>query len=186
MRCTAYRIPLTHVFSSRSRKGPQCFPAVIEQMSTRPVTLLIVGGGKLGGSVACNVRDVGEVQSERMMNVCYAAAEVFVLPTLADNLPVAILESFACGTPVAAFDVGGIPDLVETGTTCYLGRYADPADLASGLDYLLSEPGRLASMRQASRAKAVIEYSGEIQARGYLDLYERVRERRARRPHGDE
>ncbi len=48
------------------------------------------------------------------------------------------------------------------------------------------EIDRLTSMRQASRAKALIEYSGEIQARRYLDLYKTVRERRARRPHGDE
>ncbi|HKY22411.1 MAG TPA: glycosyltransferase [Vicinamibacterales bacterium] len=180
------RVLMAIVAPGGERKGPQHLPEVIARIRTSPVTLLTVGGGELTHPVGCSVLNIGEVRSQPKMHACYAAADVFVLPTLADNLPVAILESFACGTPVAAFDVGGVPDLVVTGRTGYLSRYADPADLAGGLDELLADPVRLTSMRRTVRATAVGEYSRKLQADRYLDLYREVRERRVRRSNGGE
>ncbi len=59
------------------------------------------------------VRYLGHIKDDRTLAKVYSQATVFVLPSMEDNLPNTILESFACGTPVIAFDTGGIPDLVN-------------------------------------------------------------------------
>src|SRR5204863_79339 len=69
----------------------------------------------------------------------YAAADFFVLPTLAENLPNAAIESLACGTPVVSFDVGGMPDAVRHMETGYLAKLADADALAEGIRTLLMD-----------------------------------------------
>lgn len=171
---------MASVVSGGERKGPHFLAAAVDQMTNRPVTLLVIGGGALDAAPSCTIRAMGHVESRRHMNLCYAAADVFVLPTLADNLPVSVLEAFASGTPVAAFDVGGVPDLVVPHETGSLARLGDAGDLARAIDDLLSDSNRLSRMAATCRARAVSEFSPELQARRYIDVYEDVKERRAR------
>ncbi|MFN2468624.1 MAG: glycosyltransferase family 4 protein [Gaiellaceae bacterium] len=104
----------------------------------------------------------------------YAAAEVFVLPTLADNLPNAAIESLACATPVVSFDVGGVPDAVRHLETGYLAPAGDAAGLAEGIRALLSD-GELRS-RLSARAREVAEseFAAELEARRFAELYEEL------------
>jgi glycosyltransferase involved in cell wall biosynthesis len=61
-----------------------------------------------------------------MKAIAYSAADLFLFPTRADNLPLVLQESMACGTPMISFKVGGVPDLVRPGITGYL---ANPEDI---------------------------------------------------------
>jgi glycosyltransferase involved in cell wall biosynthesis len=175
------RVLTAMVMPGGERKGPQFLSAALAKMTSGDVMLLTAGGGTLDTPPGTHVRHIGAVDSRRQMNLCYAAADVFVLPTLADNLPVSILESFASGTPAAAFDVGGVPDLVVTGETGRLVRAGDVDELAGALDALLFSPDRLRDMRVTCRARAVSEYAPQIQAERYLRLYQDRRERRRQR-----
>lgn len=76
---------------------------------------------------------------EISLNVAYNAADVFVVPSMADNQPTVIMESLCCGTPVAGFDVGGIPDMIEHKQNGYLATYKDAQDLARGIDYCIEK-----------------------------------------------
>lgn len=80
----------------------------------------------------------GYLHDEYSTMLLYNAADVFVIPSLAENFPNTILESLACGIPVTGFDVGGIPDLVKHKKTGYLAKYKDEDDLANGINWIIN------------------------------------------------
>lgn len=112
----------------------------------------------------------GHIAAEEQMAALYNAADVFVLPSLEDNLPNTVVESLACGTPVAAFDVGGIPDMVEHGVNGYLAPVKDVAALADAIEWCV-DPGR-SGMRKLCLEKAEAVFRLDTQAQAYLQLYE--------------
>ncbi len=121
---------------------------------------------------------VESLNNDRFLSYVYSAADVFVAPSLQDNLPNTAMESIACGTPVVGFAVGGIPDLVRPGLTGLLAKPGDALDLRRAIAEILSDDERLRGMAVNCRKVAVEEYSLEIQARRYLDLYGEALERR--------
>ncbi len=80
---------------------------------------------------------LGYLKDEHSAALIYNAADVFVVPSVADNLPTTVLECLSCGTPVVGFDVGGIPDMIEHKQNGYLARYKDAQDLAEGIEYCI-------------------------------------------------
>jgi len=79
----------------------------------------------------------GYIKDEYSAALVYNAADVFVTPSLADNLPTTVLESLSCGTPVVGFRTGGIPDMIEHKINGYLAEYRNTDDLAEGIKYCL-------------------------------------------------
>jgi glycosyltransferase involved in cell wall biosynthesis len=116
-------------------------------------------------------RHLGSVEHYQLPLV-YRAADLFVIPSLQDNLPNTVLESMACGTPVVGFAVGGIPDMVRQDATGLLARAADPDALRVAIDELLGDAPRRLDMGRRCRQVAVEEYSLERQARRYGELYQ--------------
>lgn len=80
---------------------------------------------------------LGHLTDKYSTMLVYNAADVFISPSLADNLPTTILESLSCGTPAVAFDVGGIPDLIQHKENGYLAKYKDANDLSEGIKFCL-------------------------------------------------
>ncbi len=79
----------------------------------------------------------GFIKDEYSAAIVYNASDVFVTPSLADNLPTTVLESLSCGTPVVGFRTGGIPDMIEHKVNGYLAEYRNTEDLAEGVKYCL-------------------------------------------------
>jgi glycosyltransferase involved in cell wall biosynthesis len=79
----------------------------------------------------------GYLYDDYALNIVYNAVDVFIVPSIADNLPSTILESQACGTPVVGFEVGGIPDMIIHKKNGYLAKFKDSHDLADGIIYCL-------------------------------------------------
>lgn len=115
---------------------------------------------------------LGHFADDIALAVLYAAADVFVAPSMQDNLPNTLLESMAVGTPCVSFDVGGIGDLVEHGRTGYLARPFNGEDLASGIDQVLR--GDAAAFRRVNRDKAVEYFSDITVASNYLSYYQEI------------
>jgi glycosyltransferase involved in cell wall biosynthesis len=115
----------------------------------------------------------GKIDSDRHLRQIYAAADLFLLPSLEDNLPNTMLEAMSCGTPVIAFDIGGIPDVVNpaTGRTVPLGDAAAMAEAI--LDCVFDDELR-SRLGQASRQAMAENHALTIQAQRYLELYEDV------------
>lgn len=102
-------------------------------------SVLIFGGRydqEISEAIPFKAKFLGRLYDELTVALTYNAADVFIAPSLADNLPYTIFESLACGTPVVAFDTGGIPDLVEHQGNGYLAEYRNADDLAHGLSYV--------------------------------------------------
>lgn len=106
------------------------------------ITALIFGGNynqSIADAIPFKTKFMGYLKDEYTSALVYNAADVFVAPSLADNLPFTVLESLACGTPVTAFKTGGIPDMVQHKKNGYLANYRDADDLAEGIKFCINE-----------------------------------------------
>jgi glycosyltransferase involved in cell wall biosynthesis len=121
--------------------------------------------------------NLGYVSSDRLKSIAYSAADLFIFPTRADNLPLVLQESMACGTPMVSFNVGGVLDLVRPGVTGYLAQPEDPQDFYHGIMQLIEDKNLRASMRQTCRAIALEEYPVELQGQRYIELYRQALQR---------
>jgi len=120
---------------------------------------------------------LGSIEDVRRIGLIYSAADVFVIPSLEDNLPNTILEAMACGTPVLGFNVGGIAEAVCAGETGLLAAPGDTAGLAHHLRFLLENSDANRRMSAAARKRALEEYTVELQAERYSALYASVVEK---------
>ena len=105
----------------------------------------------------------------------YQAADVYVHAARAENLPITILEAMACGLPVVASAVGGIPELVVEGETGLLVPRGDAGALADALAGLLGDAERRAALGRAGRARVLEHFTLSREADRYLELYAELR-----------
>lgn len=111
------------------------------------------------------------INSESDIAEIYSLADVFVLPSLEDNLPNMAMEALSCSTPVVAFDTGGVKDMVDHCENGYLAEYMSSGDLAKGILYVLRDSGNLALN---ARAKILENFSYPIIAEKHIQLYNRL------------
>ena len=119
------------------------------------------------------VYTVGYLSGEIEIAALYNAVDLFVTPSLQDNLPNTIVEAMACGVPCVGFNVGGIPEMISHKHDGYVADYCDSIDFAQGIAWCLYED-RAAALGAAARATALATYSEAAVAARYLDIYQRV------------
>jgi len=157
------------------RKGFSLLTAALSGLTqTHNLFLLSVGKGKPPVTDLLPCLHIGQVWDDRWLSLIYSAADLFVIPSLHDNLPNTVLESMACGTPVVGFDVGGIPDMVRSGTTGLLVPVGDSVALGHAVTHLLNTPSTCRQMAAECRKIVIEEYSYELLAKRYAALYESV------------
>lgn len=120
------------------------------------------------------VRSLGKIDDAARLATVYSAADVYVLPSLADNLPNTVIEAMACGTPCVGFRTGGVPDLIEHRQTGFVAEAFDPASLAEGIAWVLADEGRRQELGARAREKAERDYGLEGEARRYRQLFESI------------
>ena len=116
------------------------------------------------------VNALGRLSDIEKIVLAYCAASVFVIPSLEENLPNTIMESLACATPVVGFEVGGIPEMVEHQKNGYVANYKSAEDLANGMSWVLQSTD-YEILCSTSRQKVIENYSEEIVAKQYEELY---------------
>jgi glycosyltransferase involved in cell wall biosynthesis len=117
---------------------------------------------------------LGRLYTDASLVAAYSCADVALIPSLEDNLPNVALESIACGVPVAAFDVCGMPEIVRDGWNGILAPRLEAAALGSAVAHLLADEARLKFMRLNARSHAEARFSITNQARAYFDLYDQL------------
>ncbi len=118
------------------------------------------------------------VTDEHQLVDIYNAVDIFVTPSLEENLPNTIMEAMACGTPCIGFNVGGIPEMIDHLHNGYVAQYKSAEDFANGIYWMLTDPDYPSLSEQACR-KAVSHYSENVIAKKYIDLYNKVTGRNA-------
>lgn len=162
-------------------KGVRFFQAAVERIvAERPewreeLHVVVVGreASTLREAFACPVTTFEYVTDEATMCDLYSAATLLCMPTTSDNLPNTIVEAMACGLPVVGFNVGGLPQMIDTGTNGYLAAPQDAEDFARGIVACLDERRR-AALSVEARRKALRHYSEEAVAGRYVKIYEQM------------
>ena len=182
----ALRLPLDKkvvFFITQSLKDPRkggdlLFESLrnLPQSLKKEIVLVTMGqaGETLAEAIDVQTVTLGYVGSDRLKALAYSAADLFIFPTRADNFPIVLQESMACGTPMVSFDVGGVSELVRPGITGLLAKPEDPADLANKIAELLEDDSLRYKMSENCRSIAVEEYSIELQAQRYIALYKKA------------
>lgn len=143
----------------------------------KPIELLLMGSAsdEVSASFPFPVRSLGFIDSPTEQALAYSAADLFVIPSLEDNLPNTIMEAMACGTPCVGFHTGGIPEMIAHKTTGYVARYKDAQDLACGIQWVL-DAGTSLQLSVACVKSVRDNYAESVVAEQYLSLYKRLLE----------
>jgi glycosyltransferase involved in cell wall biosynthesis len=138
--------------------GPVLARALAEIVIPRfpDVIVLAVGGGMIPNLP--QVRPIGFIKPQDIGRY-YSASDIFVAPSLADNLPYTVLEAMGCEVPVVASRIGGIPEEIEDNVTGKLFTPGSWQELGAALVALLESPDKAAAMGRAGRKRAE-EYFG--------------------------
>lgn len=135
----------------------------------------IVGDGPDRPEVEAELGGAGELLGEREdVPDLLAGADVFVLSSRSEGLPLSILEAMAAGLPVVASAVGGIPELVVDGETGFLVPPGDPRALADALGRLLAAVELRRAFGRAGRARVERAFSVAAARQAHVELYERL------------
>ena len=151
---TALRTPLMHSWQGR---------------------LALVVVGEMAEDVAermpLPIYTLNYIEEEQDMAELYRAVDLFVTPSLEENLPNTIMEAMACGTPCVGFDIGGVPEMIDHQQNGYVARYRDAEDLARGIDYVLDD-NRYPTLAAAAIQKATTVWNEETVVQQHIALYD--------------
>jgi glycosyltransferase involved in cell wall biosynthesis len=155
------------------RKGFTRLMAALNRLGAdHSVTVLAVGSNPSAADSmpdSVTYRPLGYVPDESLPSV-YNAADLFVIPSLADNCPLTVLESLSCGTPVVGFPVGGIPELLRGGGGWVCERTTAQA-LASTLSSVCDDHEAIDAAGRQARELAVQNHEIEDVVDRYMSEY---------------
>ena len=165
------------------RKGMSYFVEAIRLLDERhpdlyhDTVIAILGGHAedVAAQLAVPAYPLGYVSQPQRIVQVYNAADVFVLPSLEDNLPNTLMEAMACGVPCVGFQTGGIPEMIDHLQNGYVAQFRQGKDLAHGIHYVLTE----ADYHELSAncvQKVARSYSQQSVAKRYLAVYEDARQ----------
>ncbi len=177
---------IVHVGSMLPKKKQEdLLTAFAEVRQEHPdALLLMVGDGPRRAELEAIARRVAPPEAIRFLGVrrdaprLLAAADLSVLSSIQEGLPLVVLESFAVGTPVVATEVAGLAELVEHGRTGILVPPERPERLAAAIGGLLEDPLRRACLAEAARDFVRRSHDLPVLVGRYLDLFDAlIRER---------
>lgn len=141
-------------------------------------TVDLVVFGSTGSSAIKNsgfiTHFLGDIYDDKKLVELYSSVDVMIVPSRQDNLPNIVSESLACGTPVVAFNIGGIPEMIEHKVSGYLAKAFDPTELARGVEFVLEQQQLNKHMGPAARERAVAKFSDQEMSLKYLSLYKEI------------
>jgi glycosyltransferase involved in cell wall biosynthesis len=154
------------------RKGFEFVIELLKDESILRVAEFLVVGNAHSSEIIKGIKYLGVIKSEKEMSEVYNAADIFLLPSKEDNLPNVMMESLACGTPVVAFNIGGIKDMITNGMNGFLADQINTKGLNTALENCIEQIQRFDRTRISTEIKN--KYSLNKQAVSYIDLYKQI------------
>lgn len=144
-----------------------------DSLQNELIELIIIGNTEDNSfsELPFKVTNLGKISDAVLLNTVYNAADVFVTPSLQDNLPNTIMESLATGTPCVGFNVGGIPEMIDHKENGYVADYLSASSLASGIQWII-EHENYKALSEKSILKVENEYKEQVVTKQYLAVYQ--------------
>jgi glycosyltransferase involved in cell wall biosynthesis len=168
--------------SSDARKGVFLMPEIMRKLNdflTKNKIFIDLQfiGEKKEWPVFSNINNVvlGFLK-EKEIAANLAKSHLYILPTLADNLPNTVLESMSCGTPCVAFNVGGVKDMISHQETGYLASPESVEDFVKGIILFLSDINKLNSASLLCRESILKKFTSKMQLARYCKLFRDIAE----------
>jgi len=159
------------------QKNPLLMLRAFAALADSRAHLVLAGEGPLERLVEEEVRSSGLREKVHLLGYrpdipeCLAAGDVFLLSSDWEGHPLGAMEAMACGLPVIATAVGGVPEVVESGLHGLLVPPGDAGALTGAMRFLMERPHERVAMAQASRRRAAAEFGLERMVRAYDELY---------------
>lgn len=166
--------------TSDKRKGydllKKALKVLKKEFYLKDIVLLIFGANKpqYNEDLGFEVKYLGQINDDITLSLIYNSADVFVAPSREDNLPNTIVEAVSCGLPCVAFNIGGMPDLIEHKKNGYLAESFDIKDLAEGINFVLENENRRNRLSENALNKAQRDYNINVVSDKYIDLYKKI------------
>lgn len=151
------------------RKGFDLLLESLSFMKNKNTTILMIGKGDIPEIPGFKIISLGEINSNAEMAACFALADVFVLPSREDNLPNVMLESFACGTPIVGFKIGGVAEHTVRNVTGVLANDLTGFALSQAIIELQNSVNEY--HKETIRAYAKNNFGLKKQADSYYKVY---------------
>jgi glycosyltransferase involved in cell wall biosynthesis len=168
----------------KAPKDPLTLVRALASLGARSFEAVIVGDGPDRRAVEAEIERLGLVQAARLAGErddvpeLLAGADIFVLSSRSEGLPLSILEAMSAGLPVVASRVGGVPEVVLDGETGLLVPPGDPSSLAAAIERLLVDPDLRARLGTAGRARIEESFDLDRCRSAHVELYRRELARR--------
>ena len=152
------------------RKGGPILQEIISTNLTHQVQFLFIGSGDIGFCNNSTIRSLGFVEDEVTLKIAYNAADLLLHPAPIDNLPNTVAESMSSGTPVLAFNTGGLPEMVVPGKSGWLASEISAASMLEKLEFLLASKDYV-NLRESTKELAQLLYDSHNVGNQYIEHY---------------
>ena len=162
------------------RKGFHLLKPAIQKLSqehnSNNIELVIFGASQPSQvpNFGFKTHYLGRLHDDIGLALVYSAADVMIVPSIQEAFGQTASESLACGTPVVAFEITGLKDIIDHQHNGYLAKPFDVDDLAQGITWVLEDKERLINLSKNAREKVERNFSLEVQANSYLSIYKHV------------
>jgi glycosyltransferase involved in cell wall biosynthesis len=118
------------------------------------------------------IQYMGALQDDLSLCMLYSALDILAVPSRNDNLPNTAVEAISSGTPIVAFDIGGLPDIVVHKETGYLAEPFSTTDFSRGIEWILSQNRK--DLRDKNYSRFLDRFSSKVVAIKYIKTYENI------------
>jgi len=161
--------------TSTPYKGYDLLVEALNEISSQNVEFVVFGSSEPKNSpkLSHKIHYLGHLNDDVSLVSLYSASDVMVVPSRREAFGQTASEAMSCGTPVVAFEIGGLPDIIDRKTNGYLAQPFDTSDLAKGIDWVLNSE-HYDDLAKKAREKTVREFDYGVVAKKYIELYEEV------------
>lgn len=116
---------------------------------------------------------LGHISEKNLLRTVYSAADVVVVPSRQENLSNVVVESLACGTPVVAFNIGGMSDMIIHKENGYLAEEFNTNDLQKGIEWVLNN-NDFKKISENAHQTVKTKFESSIVANQYIKVYKEI------------
>ena len=156
---------------NEERKGGGILKSILDSNVTDKAQFLLIGNGDNLKNE--NIKSIGFIEDEITIQIAYHAADIFLHPAPIDNLPNTIAESISCGTPVLAFDTGGIPEMVIPQKSGWLINEIGAKPMLEMLKIIIADES-FRTMHKSTREIGLSLFNSKKIGTSYLDHFKEI------------